>query len=117
MTTNLDIANEYLLFTINYNYNGKINSVVKTVSYGENLDLNLNTELGYKLKNVVCNGNELNVCDASYNLENITSDLEVTVNLTEYEFSDMNLCDFILCLGIGLLLVFVLMKIVKPRTK
>lgn len=95
MTTNLDIANEYLLFTINYNYNGKINSIVKTVSYGENLDLNLSTELGYKLKNVVCNGNELNLCGASYNLENITSDLEVTVNLTEYEFSDKNLCDFI----------------------
>ena len=108
--------NQYNI-TINYNYNGKINSIVKTVSYGENLDLNLSTELGYKLKNVVCNGNELNLCDASYNLENITSDLEVTVNLTEYEFSDMNLCDFILCLGIGLLLVFVLMKIVKPRTK
>lgn len=107
--------NEYNI-TINYNYNGEITSVSKTVKYGDDLASQLNSQKGYKLDKVTCNGVELNLKDAS-SWENINSNLELTVNLSSYTFNDMNLFYFGLCIVIGISLVFILMKLTKPRVK
>ena len=96
---------------------GTTTSNQNLIMHGDNLHLNLTPQSGCKIKKLLCNGVEVTLDEFQYCIQNIDSNMEITIIYDTYSFEDMNLCDFTLCFGAGFFLVFILMKITKPRIK
>lgn len=110
------IRNKYSV-TISIKGSANPTSRTELVAYGDDINFDFTPELGYKIKSITCNGEEINLTELVDRMDDIKSDVEFTVEYESYGFSEMNLCDFVLCILTGVILVLILLKLTTTARK